>query len=193
MINRSIFVVMVVLLSGCASYSDKEISKIETAKGVLLQDELEQKKILYFKNIAIYKTKESVYEGKEKLSYILGVYTNAISSVKISAASREEIVVEFLDNNSTTLQIRRLVAGHDFEIKRGEVVIRSKTTCGSHFSPGVGCQWSSVRLFEDKGGNLVAIQSSGGAGLVGIIPVSVGADYVSVFARSENSLVSTAP
>jgi len=182
--------VIAALLSGCASFHDQEISKIEASKKSLL---LEHGRTYYFSNVASYRTQEGVYEGKEELSHILGEYTSGnIFLVKITAASRDEFTIEFINESSKVIQVRRFILGESFDIEGGgNIKIQSKSTCGSHDSPGVGCQWSSVKLFEDKDGNLVAIQSSGGAGLVGIVPVSVGADYVSVFAPIKNVSIDT--
>ena len=65
----------------------------------------------------------------------------------------------------------------------GRIEISNPTECGGHDSPGFGCGWGTVTIFENASGQLAAVQSGGGAGVLGIFPIAIYAKHLSLFNR----------
>jgi len=173
------YILIVLFLSGCASYSDRKISTT-TAKSSILDGQAS-----YYCNNAIYVTNEGVYEGKKQLSAALDFWNSfKISAVKITKLSKEDFLIEYLESDKGMVGSRQYTNGADFHIDgEGVIEIKISSSCRGGDSPGLGCQWSSVKLFGDQSENLAVIQSDGGAGILGVFPVAVSGKYLSVFPR----------
>ncbi len=65
----------------------------------------------------------------------------------------------------------------------GRIAISNPTECGGHDSPGFGCGWGTVTIFENISGELAVVQSGGGAGVLGIFPIAIYAKHLSLFDR----------
>jgi hypothetical protein len=63
----------------------------------------------------------------------------------------------------------------------GKLELPGSAGCGGQDTPGVGCASSTITLFRNPSGDLVAVQSTGAAGILGIFPIGVYGRMVSIF------------
>ena len=118
-----------------------------------------------------------------------------IELIRISASSKSEFTLDFINEDSKVVYTRHFVAKKDFELgSQGEIKVRTWGRCGGPESLAIGCESEYATLFEDKDGNLVVIQSHSGAGLfLLVVPVAANSERVSVFSRAENVSADTSP
>lgn len=191
---------IVVAIPSCVLMdSDNAISKFDRKS--LFGESVSQSQAFYFKNNASYVTISKINNrpvaknhlnalfemNKYYLQDEFGEHDFKNLLVKIEITEKENFSVAFIDDELGVIAYRHYDKKRDFDIgKFGEIVIKEKTHCGAHDSPGVGCMWSSNRFFINEYGDLVVIQSSGGTGLATILPVWTGMDYFSIFPRVKN-------
>lgn len=164
-------------VAGCSTYSDPIITKTKS-NGSILNSE-----IAYFCQSASYATNESVYQGGEVLSNFLNFWgADDVLLVRFNTVSKNEFFTEYLDKDLNIRGSRRYIGGEDFQLESdGTVEIKDSSRCAGGDSPGIGCNWSKIRLLIDQSGNLAVIKEAGGAGIVGIVPVAVSGKYLSLF------------
>jgi len=192
MLNRFVYVLIASLLAGCSFYTDQKISSTVVKHGIF------EKPVAYYCNNAIYATKDRVYEGRQTLVQALNYWKNIFDKstdrpnkatdvhdiliVRLSTSSKDAFAVDYLDKDKNLIGRREFTKGNDYEIDSdGVVEIKVSSSCDSHGGPGLGCQWTTNRVFEDQAGNLALIESHGGGGVVGFVPVAVGSKYLSIF------------
>ena len=170
-------VLAVLFITGCSSYADQQITSTKAAGSVLDSD------TSYFCQDASYATRDSVYRGGEVLSHLLGFWKAlGVVLVRFKPLSQDEFQAEYLDKDLNIVDSRHFVKGVDFQVQDdGGIEIKTASRCGGGDGPGVGCSWSKVRIFIDQAGNLAVVQATGGAGLLGLVPVSSSSKYLSLF------------
>jgi hypothetical protein len=67
----------------------------------------------------------------------------------------------------------------------GKIELFTDSDCGGRDSPGFGCMSETVTLFINPEGDLVTVQSGGGAGVLGILPFGVYGKLVAIFPREK--------
>jgi len=174
-----LYILMAGVLSGCSLYSDRKISSTTASSNLLTRP------ASYYCNQAVYATSEGVQKARTKLSHALNFsQSSKVSSVKVSKLSKDDFLIEYIAGDKGVVGSRAYTRGVDFQPDGdGVIEIKISSQCGSRDSPGIGCQWETLKVFEDTSENLVVIHSLGGAGLLGVIPVAVGAKYLSIFPR----------
>ena len=177
MTNKITCILAALLMTGCSTYSDPRISTTKPASGLL------QGQSSYFCQHGSYATEDSVYRGGYVLSHLLGFWTaREVELVRFKVLSKDEFASEYLDKNLNITGSRHYLRGQDYQVGNdGALEIKSASQCGSNDSPGVGCSWGGIKLFLDQTGNLAVIQTNSGAGLIGIVPVASGSNYLSLF------------
>jgi hypothetical protein len=174
-----LYILVAGVLSGCAFYSDRKISSTTASSSLLTRP------ASYYCNQAVYATSEGVQKAKTALSRTLNFWPSSkVSSVKISKLPKDNFLIEYIAGDMGVVGSRVYTRGVDFQPDGdGVIEIKISSQCGSRDSPGIGCQWETLKVFEDLSENLVVVESRGGAGLLGVIPVAVGAKYLSIFPR----------
>lgn len=176
MLKKTVCLLVAGFLAGCSTYSDRTLSTTTLGAGIL------DGGVSYFCQDASYATQESVHKGAAVLSQLLGFWpARHVALVRFTPLSRDAFSVDYLDRNLDVLETRRYDAG-DYDMEGdGAISIQTVSRCSGGGGPGVGCSRETIRLFIDKAGNLAVIQTAGGAGIVGVVPVAVSATYLSIF------------
>lgn len=171
------FMLPLMFIAGCSTYTDPNISQTKAVSSVLNSG------TSYFCQHANYATQKSVHRGSKGLSELLGFWrARDVVLVRFTSDSLNEFSAQYLDKDLATVESHRFVKGTDYQVDSdGTVEIKTYSRCGSG-GPGVGCEWSKIRLFTDPVGNLAVIQASDGAGAIGLlIPFVVSSRYLSLF------------
>ena len=97
--------------------------------------------------------------------------------------SPDLLIVRFTKDGVTVAE-RKYKLNDGFRVDNaGRIEISNPTECGGRDSPGFGCGWGAVTVFENASGELAAVQSGGGAGVLGIFPIAIYAKHLSLFNR----------
>lgn len=158
------------------TFHDSEISKFNEVIGVFSgQDRI-------YKNKPSYVSENSAYFGLKLSGYLTNDHSEKIDSVRFTINAAKEILVSYYDKNAILIYTKEL--GEKIEFKNGKITLDHFSSCASRDTPGVGCEWSSVTLSENKDGDLSAVKNGGGAGLIGlIVPVGVNYSYLAIYDR----------
>jgi hypothetical protein len=104
-----------------------------------------------------------------------------VDAVQLSYANDTGLTASF-ERGGTVVARSTLTAKNRLEVSGNSLVIR-ESGCGDADSIQKGCVKNSKTLFVNDAGNLVVVDSGGGAGLIGLIPAGVYAKLMSVFPR----------
>ncbi len=183
MLNRTACLLAATLLAGCSTYADKNIAAL-VPSGTPLGTQAS-----HFCQHASYTTQEGAYRGSETLSPLLGFWAaHRPVLVRFNPESGDGFSVDYLDATLNRVGSRTFVKGTDYQVQAdGTVEISTSSRCEGGGGPGLGCTRSHVRLAIDQTGSLAVIQSTGGAGIVGIVPVAGHSEYLSVFPKPDLS------
>jgi len=87
--------------------------------------------------------------------------------------SDDEVLVRFVTAGATVYQ-RIYRRGVDLQVMPDQKLVFAITTrCGGRDSPGFACGGGTVTLFVSPTHQLVAIESGGGAGVLGVVPMAI--------------------
>jgi hypothetical protein len=109
-------------------------------------------------------------------------------TVFVSYRESEGLTIRFEAN---TKELLSKVYRHEEGLRitaDGKIELPSSGGCGSGDGPGLGCLSRTVTLFINSDGDLAAVQSSRGGGLVTIIPFGVYSDLIAIFPRRQGEL-----
>lgn len=135
-----------------------------------------------FKNRASYGSGRE-FVPRDTLSFALGVHHIKPISVTVSRPSESELRFEF-QNDDESKFAKTYTTATGLTVKaNGQFDVPVPVGCGGHDSPGFGCGAKTLTLFINPYGNLAAIESGGGAGLIGFIPIAVYAKHLALFSR----------
>jgi hypothetical protein len=135
-----------------------------------------------YQNFASYRSKGE-FVADENLSGALGLGRVEAGTVTLTRPTASQLKLEFKDGQSTKA-VQTYVDGAGLVIRpEGRFEISVPVGCGGRDSPGFGCGTKTVTLFVNASGNLAAIDSGGGAGLLGVIPFAVYAKTLAIFPR----------
>ena len=140
-----------------------------------------------YSNKANYKSSKMGFTGSSHFSHLTGYHNNSLpDSFLLRVTDSNEITVEYF--------LESLKLGQQtFNNDRGLTIHRnysidlfSYSTCGGGGeSLQLGCMSKTVKLFVNPEGNLVTVQSGGGAGLVTILPFAIYGKLVAIYPRIE--------
>ena len=160
------------LLNGCVSVDPRALR--------------ETPDIVATKNLRAVYLNEADYQSKGEfmanatLAEALGIHQARLSAwAYVWRVSDQEVLVRFI-SQGVTIAERRYLAGDGLRILPDQrIELKKPGECGGRDSPGFGCSTGTVTLFVNGSGELVAIESGGGAGLIGVIPFALYAKLVS--------------
>ena len=133
-------------------------------------------------NVAFYRSKGELL-GHETIAEAMHIPAAKADTAYIWRVSQELLVVRFTKDGVVVAE-RKYKFNEGFKVDNsGRIEIGNPTECGGHDSPGFGCGWGTVTIFENAAGELAAVQSGGGAGLLGVIPFAIYAKHLSLFAH----------
>lgn len=136
----------------------------------------------YYANTAEYRSRGE-FVASPTLSGALGLSLVKANTVIVTRPTGSQLRLEFMDGASTAA-VRTYVAGAGLVIGGdGSFQLSVPQGCGGHDSPGFGCGTKAVTLFVNTAGDLAAIESGGGAGLLGIFPFAVYSKQLAFFPR----------
>lgn len=139
-----------------------------------------------YDNRPIYRS-SGAFVASETLSRALGLIGVEADSVTLTRPTESQLRLEFKIGKSTAA-MRTYTVGADLVIRPdGMFEISVPVGCGGRDSPGFGCGTSTVTLFVNPSGNLAAVESGGGAGVIGFIPFALYAKKLAVFPRDFSS------
>ncbi len=139
-----------------------------------------------FLNRADYRSKGELV-AHETLAEALGLPARSAAWVYVWRISDSEVLVRFV-TGSEVVHERRYRAGVDLSVGSDQRLELSKpTVCGGRDSPGFGCGGGSVSLFVNRNGELAAVESGGGAGVIGIFPIAIYAKHLATFTRVQDA------
>jgi hypothetical protein len=108
--------------------------------------------------------------GRFKVDAVLLVYSK--DSSLVATFQRDGVVVA-----------QSTLTKEDWIETSGNSLVMKESGCGDADSIQHGCVRNSTRLFVNDAGDLVVIDSGGGAGLIGLVPAGVYAKLMSIFPR----------
>ncbi len=145
-----------------------------------------------FINSASYRSRGELV-GAATLAEALHIAGREAEYAEVSFEPGNSLTVRFFKEGKATLE-KTYKAGHALELRPdGSALVNLDTECGGRDSPGFGCGWGTVALFLDQDDNLNVVQSGGGAGVIGVIPVALYAKHLSVFRRVSQVWAPTVP
>ncbi len=122
-----------------------------------------------------------IFVAKENLAELLGfpnekpqyisIIFDPFKGLEVSFDGK----VQFLYEESSGLKIST----------DGKIILPDKGRCGGGEGGLFGCYNYTVSLYINGGGNLVAQQSGGGAGLFLVVPVGIYANHLSIYTRKQ--------
>jgi hypothetical protein len=143
-------------------------------------------------NKATYRT-SGEFIGHSTIAEAMHIAAENADTAYIWRASPDLLIVRFTKDGG-------IVAEHKYKLNdgfrvdnEGRIEISNPTECGGHDSPGFGCGWGTVAIFENASGELAAVQSGGGAGVLGILPIAIYAKHLSLFNRRNDAPPFNAP
>lgn len=175
----------VALLSGCVSVDSRALKEVPAAGST------GDIRAAYW-NIASYRSQGQL-SGHVTLADAMHIRAPKADTAYIWRVSPELLVVRFTSNGDIVAE-RKYKLNDGFRVdKAGRIEIGNPTECGGRDSPGFGCGWGTVTIFENASGELAAVQSGGGAGMLGVIPMGVYANHLSLFIRRTDAPPFDAP
>lgn len=138
-----------------------------------------------FSNAAHFRSSGLELAASETLADAFGFQIAGMATVKVSRPTVSELELDFRKPDGPAF-VARYVEGKDFTLTPdGRFVIPLRGGCGARDNPGFGCGSKTVTLFINTEGDLAALESGGGAGLLGVIPLVVYARHLVLFRRLE--------
>jgi hypothetical protein len=136
-----------------------------------------------FSNWASYRSKGE-FQASDTLSGALGLYLEGANTVHVSRPTPDTLALRFSKDGreeraSTTYRLKEGLA----ITQDGKFELTSKMACGDRDSPIIGCGSKTVTLFVNAEGDLVAVESGAGGGVIGVIPFAMYAKLVAVYSR----------
>lgn len=163
--------IIILIFSGCVSIDSRAWN--ETA------DQISTYTISgNFSNQASYKSTGN-FIAVDNLAKLLSMQSEKRSVVNISLDENIGLTFKFSDCDET--KVYKFTDGLVID-SDGEIHLPSNSICGMKDGT-LGCQEKNITLFINKQGNLVTIQSGGGAGLFGPFPIGIYAKHVAIFNR----------
>jgi len=137
-----------------------------------------------FYNFASYRSERAGFMAVYKLSDFLQIYPgHGAHSVDVGFKN-SELTFQFVDDFGKPLNSKTYRVGDGLGFTTdGKIELLTTSGCGGRDTPGFGCGSITKILFVNSQGQLVAVQSGGGAGLLGIFPFGVYAELISIFDR----------
>lgn len=137
-----------------------------------------------FQNSASYRSETMGFVGAASFTDLLDIYLEQkADSFLLSFTKTDGLTVEFnADEKKIYEKTFGPMDGFKFNAN-GKIELKSTGGCGGHDSPGFGCMSKTVTLFLNPDGDLVTVQSGGGAGVLGILPFGVYGKLVAVYSR----------
>ena len=136
-----------------------------------------------FSNWASYRSKGE-FLASDTLSGALGVHVEGANSVHVSRPTPETLALRFSKDGTDERAARTYRLNEGLSItQEGKFELTSKVACGGRDSPLIGCGSKTVTLFVNSEGDLVAVESGGGGGVIGVIPFAMYAKLVAVYSR----------
>lgn len=136
-----------------------------------------------FVSRAIYRSKGELL-GSEDLAQALGVQAVGAEKVVVSFSPQEGLSLQFL-SGATVSAVKKFTAAQGVRLSdEGKIVVPAIYQCGGHDSPGWGCWSRAATLYLNTAGQLVCIESGGALGTVGLLPVAMYTQLMSIYARA---------
>lgn len=137
-------------------------------------------------NIASYRSRGQLL-GHVTLADALHIRAPQADTGYIWRMSTDVLLIRFTQADQLVAQ-RTYKLNDGFRVdSEGRIEIGSPAECGGQDGPGVGCGWGTATIFENSEGRLAVIQSGGGAGVVGVVPVAIYAKHLSLFLRRDDA------
>lgn len=138
-----------------------------------------------YKNKPIYVSERAGFVGVPDFATVVGAHYTKADSFRIRGLKAEGLSVELiLDGN--IVQEKTLLFDEGLALT-GEGILKlpKETAAGSHDSPVIGVASRQISVFLNSDDNLVAVNSGGGAGFIGIFPMALYGKLMSIFPRME--------
>lgn len=165
-----------VLVAGCVSVDSRAFREV-VAREVTAAVNTE------FSNWASYRSKGE-FLASDTLSGALGMHVEGANTVHVSRPTPETLTFRFSKDGTDERAVRTYRLNEGLAITReGKFELTSKTACGGRDSPVIGCGSRTVTLFVNTEGDLVAVESGGGGGVIGVVPFAMYTKLVAVYSR----------
>ena len=139
-----------------------------------------------FLNVADYRSRGELL-ASASIAEALGLPAKDAAWAYVWRVSEKEVLVRFVTAGKT-IHEHSYHEGIDLRIMDDQRIVLAKpTVCGGRDSPGFGCGGGSVALFINPSGQLAAVETGGGAGVLGIIPIAIYAKHLAVFRRIDDA------
>lgn len=133
-------------------------------------------------NKAIYRSSGELI-GHATIAEAMHIPAADADTAYIWRTSPDLLIIRFTKDEGIVAE-RKYKLNNGFRVDNaGRIEISNPTECGGRDSPGFGCGWGTLTIFENAAGELAAVQSGGGAGVLGIFPFAVYAKHLSLFNR----------
>jgi len=162
-------------LSACVSIDSRALKEVPAAGAT------GDIRAAYWNN-AFYRSRGELL-GHETIADAIHISAANADTAYIWRESTDLLIVRFTKDGEVVAE-RKYKLNDGFRVdSAGRIEISNPTECGGRDSPSFGCGWGTVTIFENAGGDLAVVQSSGGAGGLGIFPIAIYAKHLSLFNR----------
>jgi len=174
-----------ITLSGCVAVDprvDRELPSQDSLKQINGK----------FSNTPSYSSTKMGFIGPSDLGEVLHApYMGSDGIPTIGKSKVDAIHLVFSEDAGLTASLERggavvakvtLTAADLLEVRENSLVVRS-SGCGDADSIQKGCAKTTITMFINETGDLVVVDTGGGAGLIGPIPAGVYGKLMSIFPR----------
>ena len=141
-----------------------------------------------FVNKTIYKSNTGEFLGHEDFGDVVGVYNSTADFIVLNFDMTNGLNVKLVKDDKTIFE-KTYKPGSELEVKNnGQLLfpVEHHSSFGQQDAgPGVGYGNDRFRLLIDDENNLVAINSGGAGGLIGVFPFIQSTKLMSVYPRVE--------
>ena len=138
-----------------------------------------------YRNKPICLSERAGFVGVSDFATVVGAHYAKADPFRIRGLKAKGLTVELMRDGNIIYEKALLSNGG--LVLTGEAILRlpKGTESGPHDSPVIGVASRQLTIFLNSDGNLVAVNSGGGAGLVGILPLALYGKLMSIFPRTE--------
>jgi hypothetical protein len=139
----------------------------------------------HFQNYSSYHSEKMGFVGSAKFSDLLEIYgeQNKADSFVITYSENEGLTVQFKEDGRNIFT-KKLSPADGLKLNsEGKFEFHTPGGCSGDESGLFGCSSKTVTLFLNPDGDLVTVDSGGGAGMLGILPIGIYGKLVAIFPR----------